>query len=43
MTPGYELKSLDAMNKSGFWLTRPTSGCDLMVLNAMNNSELWMT
>ena len=40
---GRELKALDAMNKSGLWLTRMSSGHELRALNAISNSWLLMT
>ena len=43
MTPGRELKALDAMNSSRLWLKLTTLGHELRALDAMNNSWLWLT
>ena len=43
MTPGHELRALDAMNNSGLSMTSATLGRELRALVAMNNSELLMT
>ena len=40
MTPGSELKVLDAMNNLGLWLTRTTLDRELNALHAMNRSRL---
>ena len=42
MTLGRELKALDAMNSSRFWMICRTLGRELKALVAMNNSRLWM-
>ena len=43
MTLGRELRSLDAMNRSGLWITWATLGRELRVIAAMNRSRLWLT
>ena len=43
MTKGRVLRSLDAMNNLGLWMTSSTPGCDLKALDAMNCSRLGMT
>ena len=40
MTPGSELKALDAMNSLRLCLTSTTLGRELSTLDAMNNSRL---
>ena len=43
MTLCLKLRTLDAMNSSGLWITGMTSSRELRVLIAMNSSGLWMT
>ena len=42
MTPGHELKALDAINSSGLWKTCGTLGRELRDLDAMNRFGLWL-
>ena len=39
----HELKALDAMNNSIFWIILTILGCELKPLDVMNNLGLWMT
>ena len=43
MTLVHELKSLDAMNRSGLWMTWATLYRELKALTTINNSRLWFT
>ena len=39
----HELKALDAMNNSIFWIILMILGCELKPLDVMNSLGLWMT
>ena len=43
MTPGHELKALEAMNNSMLRMIGMTLGRELSALDVMNSLGLWMT
>ena len=43
MTPGYELRALDAMNNLGLWMTLMTLGHELRALHIMKSVGPWLT
>ena len=43
MTPGYEIKALEAMNNSMLRMIGMTLGRELSALDVMNSLGLWMT
>ena len=42
MTPGRELREINAMSNSGLCIVLTTLGHELRPLNSMNSSGLWM-